>query len=122
MSASNSYTTKDLIEMIEDRGLYETVSTAAATGKIRALRDDLLRALRSSPPPEHGAGKWLAFDVGCIECGEESKVIGTYATKEQAEAACEKEAEEQEKNWTGQHSMEVFELPIPTATHGEGTK
>ena len=58
------------------------------------------------------ATKWLAFDIGCIECGEESAVIGTYATKEEAEAACKAAQEAQEKNWRGQHSMEVFEIPL----------
>ena len=54
---------------------------------------------------------WLAFDIGCIECGEGSGVIGVYTTKEAAEAAAKKAAEEQSKDWHGQHSMEVFELP-----------
>jgi hypothetical protein len=54
--------------------------------------------------------RWLAFDVGCIECGEDSAVIGTYDTEAEAEAACETTAEEQARNWSGQHSMEVFDL------------
>lgn len=53
---------------------------------------------------------WLAFDIGCIECGEPSAVIGVYATREAAEAACAVASEEQERNWVGQHSMEVFDL------------
>lgn len=54
--------------------------------------------------------KYLAFDIGCIECGEESKVIGIFNTKEEVENACEEAEEEQKKHWTGQHSMEVFEI------------
>lgn len=42
----HSYTAKDLVEQIEERGLYELVATAAAQGKIRQLREDFLRALR----------------------------------------------------------------------------
>ena len=56
------------------------------------------------------AGLWLAFDIGCIECGEDSAVIGVFSTKEFAEAACKVAEEEQAKNWHGQHSMEVFQL------------
>lgn len=53
---------------------------------------------------------FLAMDIGCIECGESSKVIGLFATEEQAQEACDKAAKEQEENWRGQHSMEVFVL------------
>jgi hypothetical protein len=55
--------------------------------------------------------KYLAFDIGCIECDEDSAVIGVFATKEAAEAACEAARVKQEAEWHGQHSMEVFELP-----------
>jgi hypothetical protein len=54
--------------------------------------------------------RWLAFDIGCIECGEGSAVIGTYDTQEEADAACAVAAEGQERNWSGQHSMESFDL------------
>lgn len=54
--------------------------------------------------------KFLAFDIGCIECGEESAVIGLFATKEAAEAACKEASKKQKENWHGQHSMEVFEI------------
>ncbi len=53
---------------------------------------------------------YLAFDVGCIECGEESSVVGIFNTKEEAERACRKAEKKQEKNWTGQHSFEVFKI------------
>ena len=56
------------------------------------------------------AKRWLAFDIGCIECGEASAVIGIYATPQEAQAACDDAAEEQARNWHGQHSMEVFDL------------
>ena len=55
--------------------------------------------------------KWLAFDIGCIECGEESAVIGVYETIEEAAAACERTKEAQIKDWHGEHHMKVFELP-----------
>jgi hypothetical protein len=56
---------------------------------------------------------FLAFDIGCIECGEGSKVIGVFAKKEDADAAAEAADKLHKENWSGQHSMEVFEIEIP---------
>ena len=53
---------------------------------------------------------FLAFDVGCYECGEPSGVIGLYATREEADAACARARKRQAAEWGGQHSMEVFDL------------
>lgn len=64
---------------------------------------------------------FLAFDIGCIECGSSSAVIGTFATREQAQAACDAwEA----LGWRdGQHFYEVFDLRsavgLPAATPEE---
>lgn len=54
--------------------------------------------------------RWLAFDVGCIECGEYSAVIGLFETEEGAREAAKLAEEQQAANWHGQHSMEVFDL------------
>ena len=52
--------------------------------------------------------RWLAFDVGCIECGEASSVIGLFATREEALAAC---IPFEELGWIGgQHYYEVFDM------------
>ena len=53
---------------------------------------------------------FVAVDIGCIECGEESRVIGIYPTREAAEQALIRPAAEQEADWHGQHSFEVFEV------------
>ena len=52
---------------------------------------------------------YVAVDIGCLECGQSSDLLGLFDTKESAEAACEKAAKEQRKKWTGEHSFEVFE-------------
>lgn len=54
--------------------------------------------------------RWLAFDIGCIECGEGSDVIGLYETEEAATAACDDARKTQGEDWNGQHHMEVFDL------------
>lgn len=52
--------------------------------------------------------KFLAMDIGCLECGEESEVLGVFPTEAEAQAKCD---EMEKKGWRGgQHSYEVFEL------------
>lgn len=55
---------------------------------------------------------YLAFDIGCIECGEESRVIGTFKTRKGAESACAKASKKQKENWEGEHYMQVFEIEL----------
>ncbi len=64
--------------------------------------------------------RWLAFDVGCIECGEESNVIGLFDSEEEAQAACEIAREKQKADWHGQHSFEVFDLTDARSRSQEG--
>ena len=61
----------------------------------------------------NGKVVFVAVDIGCIECGEDSNVLGIFATKEQADKVCDKAREEQLKNWRGQHIFEVFESKLP---------
>lgn len=58
--------------------------------------------------------KFLVFDVGCIECGEESRPVGLYESREQAEAAI-KSYLLPEEDWgqpecDGQPTVEIFEV------------
>lgn len=57
-----------------------------------------------------GPKRWLAFDVGCIECGEDSAVVGTFDTNAEAVAAANAAEAVQRDNWTGQHYFEVYDL------------
>ena len=54
--------------------------------------------------------RYMAFDIGCIECGEPSGVIGIYDTEEEARDAAEMAREKQKENWEGQHGFLVFDL------------
>lgn len=54
--------------------------------------------------------KYIAVDIGCIECGEESSVLGIFTNKEQALEILKKCEEYQNKHWTGQHDFELFEV------------
>lgn len=58
---------------------------------------------------------WMVFNVGCIECGVSSNVVGFYATKFEANRVAQ--ACEDELHWreSGQNSFEVFDLRAPQA-------
>jgi hypothetical protein len=53
---------------------------------------------------------FVAVDVGCIECGEDSAVLGIFTERKNAEAVCKDAAILQEARWRGQHRFEVFEV------------
>lgn len=58
---------------------------------------------------------WMVFNVGCIECGVSSDVVGFYSTEEEAKQIAQ--ACEDELHWRegGQNSFEVFNLVTPQA-------
>lgn len=57
----------------------------------------------------------MVFNIGCIECGVSSNVVGVYQTQE--EAARIAEVCDAALNWRegGQNSFEVFDLSAPQA-------
>lgn len=60
--------------------------------------------------------KYLVFDVGCIECGEDSCVVGVYKTKEEAENAIDGYFDEGTSwgrtGWHGQHDVGIYPIEI----------
>lgn len=53
---------------------------------------------------------FVAVDIGCIECGEESAVLGVFTSEEKAVEVLKEHYVRQEEHWHGQHSFEVFEV------------
>ena len=53
---------------------------------------------------------YVALDIGCIECGEGSAILGIFDSQEKAQSICDKYAKLQEKHWRGQHAFEVHEV------------
>ncbi len=54
--------------------------------------------------------RWVVVNIGCIECGVSSDVVGVYATKEEAErvaSACDDDLSWREG---GQNEFEVYDL------------
>ena len=58
--------------------------------------------------------KFLAFDIGCIECGEDSSVVGLFDTREAADAAIDEYLDGGSSwgrtGWIGQHKVTIFEV------------
>jgi hypothetical protein len=53
------------------------------------------------------------MNIGCIECGVSSNIVGLFADKARADAVAE--ACDDKHSWRqhGQNNYEVFELPEP---------
>lgn len=54
--------------------------------------------------------KYVALDIGCIECGEPSHVLGIFNDPVDAGLVCVKAEKLQAKNWMGQHEFYVEEI------------
>ena len=57
--------------------------------------------------------RFLVMNIGCIECGVSSGVVGTYGSEAEANAAAEKCQEHLHWREGGQNSFEVFDLKKP---------
>lgn len=62
---------------------------------------------------------FVVVDVGCIECGESSDVIGVFTVWEDAERAADAAHDHQRNNWTGEHHFHVFEKVVDEDIVGE---
>jgi hypothetical protein len=58
---------------------------------------------------------WMVFNVGCIECGVSSDVVGFYATKEEAKQIAKTCEDHLHWRQGGQNAFEVFDLRAPQA-------
>ena len=59
--------------------------------------------------------KYAVVNIGCIECGVSTNVVGTYQTNEEADAVAS--ALDAKLSWRegGQNAFEVFDLEAPMA-------
>lgn len=53
---------------------------------------------------------YVAVDIGCIECGEDSAVLGVFTSEAEANDVLDDHEHRQSKNWTGQHHFRLFEI------------
>ncbi len=55
--------------------------------------------------------KWIVVNIGCIECGVSSNIVGVFTDKEEAERIADECAEKFDWREGGQNAFEVFEMP-----------
>jgi len=60
-------------------------------------------------------GRYLVFNIGCIECGVSSNVVGVYETKDEALVVAKKCDENLGWREHGQNAFAVFDLLAPQA-------
>lgn len=63
----------------------------------------------------HTPGPWLVFNIGCIECGVSSDVVGVYQTQDEAERVAKVCAGILSWRQGGQNDFIVFDLSAPQA-------
>ena len=56
---------------------------------------------------------WLVMNIGCIECGVSSGIVGVFADKTTADSVADQCTDKLFWREGGQNSFEVFELPAP---------
>lgn len=65
--------------------------------------------------------QWLLINIGCIECGVSSNVVGVFDSKVMADNLAAQL--EKTHGWRegGQNVFEVFPLPAPNTVHPDYT-
>jgi len=53
---------------------------------------------------------YVAVDIGCIECGESTNVLGIFEDKVKAEEVIKDHGARQSQNWKGVHRFKIFEI------------
>ena len=60
--------------------------------------------------------RWLVFDIGCLECGEDSTALKIFKTKKEAKEFANSYTNNNttwgREEWSGQHSIQVFEIEM----------
>lgn len=62
---------------------------------------------------------YLVMNIGCLECGVSSKVVGVFADKAKADEVATSCDETHAWREGGQNAFEVFELPTVGNTDAE---
>lgn len=58
---------------------------------------------------------WIVFNIGCIECGVSSNIVGIYATKEEAEKVVQSCKSTLKWREGGENHFQAFDLSAPCA-------
>ena len=60
---------------------------------------------------------WILVNIGCIECGVSSEIVGVFTDKERAEAIAREFDETYGWREGGQNSFQVFPMPETNRIH-----
>jgi hypothetical protein len=60
-------------------------------------------------------GRYMVFNIGCIECGVSSDVVGVYESEEEADAVARLCESKLHGRQGGLNDFEVFDLSAPQA-------
>lgn len=55
---------------------------------------------------------YVGVDIGCIECGEESKMVAINTDEAKVRGALEAAERRQAADWHGEHHFECFSAPV----------
>ncbi len=64
---------------------------------------------------------WMVFNIGCIECGVSSDVVGLFATEKEANKVADACREIFDWREGGQNGFEVYDLSAPRSDEYEQT-
>lgn len=53
---------------------------------------------------------YVVVDIGCIECGESTNILGIFENEAKAGEILKDHEERQKEKWSGQHAFEIFEI------------
>jgi hypothetical protein len=56
-------------------------------------------------------GHWIVVNIGCIECGVSSNIVGVFSDEAEANAIAERLGDAYSWREGGQNSFEVFPMP-----------
>jgi hypothetical protein len=70
----------------------------------------------TAPP---ACARFVAMDIGCFECGEDSACLGIFDTEQEAKASLVEPERKQQAHWHGEHCFTVFEVPPAPKKEGE---
>lgn len=92
-----------------DDGKSQAAKTEALIARERKRWSAMLAAAPSIQP-DREVNRFVVVNIGCIECGVSSDIVGTYATREEADEVAQ--VCDGGLSWRqgGQNSFEVFDL------------
>lgn len=62
---------------------------------------------------------WILVNIGCIECGVSTNIVGVFTDKAVAEAHRERLYETHDWREGGQNAFEIFPMPEPNVVAAE---